>query len=404
MERIKYRYVLLTLGCIVKIIISISQYSWFLFAYAINSEVGWDLQRLGLTFTVFVFSATLCQPFSGLVADLYGPRRVAFFSAISVGGGLVLSSFASTPLELTLFYGLGGMGMGALNGVSTATAVKWFPDKRGLATGIVEFGFGAGTAFTNPITQALLNGFGFRVTFLYLGSFMWLTLIPFSFLFKYPDDDWAVPTKPGVKTNPVKSANWKPQEMLRTYQWFMIYFAFAFTISVVLMFGAQMKMLAKEFHIPQAHLYALLFLFPLGNGISRIIAGATSDRIGREKTMFIFYTLLGLDLFVLSTFGNIPLVFVGAVFMATLLGGSPFVLVPSEIGDFFGPKYATTNYGITVTAKAWAGFISGWLCAFLVDSYSTYKVPLVILAVLCILSGVFSSPLALKKPRINRGA
>jgi OFA family oxalate/formate antiporter-like MFS transporter len=267
----------------------------------------------------------------------------------------------------------------------------------------VEFGFGAGTAFTNPITQALLNGFGFRVTFQYLGVFMWLTLIPFSFLFRYPDDDWVLPSQSGTKHRPVKSLNWRPQEMLRTYQWFMIYFAFAFTISVVLMFGAQMKMLAKEFHIPQGHIYVLLFLFPLGNGVSRIIAGATSDKIGREKTMFAFYTLLGLSLFVLSTFGNIPLVFVCAVFMATLLGGSPFVLVPSEIGDFFGPKYATTNYGITVTAKAWAGFISGWFCAFLVDSYSTYKVPLVILGVLCILSGLFSSPYALKKPIMNRG-
>jgi len=159
-----------------------------------------------------------------------------------------------------------------------------------------------------------------------------------------------------------------------------------------------MKMLAKEFNIPKEYFNMVLILFPLGNGLSRIVSGTVSDAIGRAKTMVIFYLLLGISILCLVNFGQNPLSFTAIVFMASLLGGSPFALYPATIGDYYGPRYATTNYGITYTAKAWAGLISGWLSGYLVMQYGTYRIPLMIVAICSIIAAIISNPKILKKP------
>ena len=178
----KYRWLIIFASFVIMMIISIYQYSWFLFAYAIQTQLNWDLSTIGLAFTIFAYAATFIQPFSGFIADSYGPRNVAIAASFLVGIGLILVSFAFTPPVFYLFYGLGGLGVGVLIGISTACAVKWFPDKRGFATGLVVFGFGAGTAIFNWFIQALLDSKGLRPSFMCLGAFMIMTLIPLSML------------------------------------------------------------------------------------------------------------------------------------------------------------------------------------------------------------------------------
>jgi len=392
-----YRWALIIASFVIMMIISVYQYSWFLFAYAIQKQLNWNLAAIGLTFTVFAYAATFVQPFSGFIADSYGPRKVAIAASLLVGVGFILASRASSPQVLYLFYGLGGLGVGILYGISTACAIKWFPDKRGFATGLVVFGFGAGTAIFNFFIQGLLEARGLRTTFLWTGIFMTITLVPLSLLYRYPQEGWLPSVDAGNKTGQTPEA-FRPVEMLRTYQWFLIYFSFTVTVSIVLMFGAQMKMLAKEFNIPAGYFSMLLALFPLGNGLSRVVAGAVSDKIGREKTMRIFYSLLGISILCFVLFGHIPLLFVIIVFIAALLGGAPFALYPATIGDYYGSKYATTNYGFTYTAKAWAGLISGWLSGYLVMQFGSYKLILILVALGSLLAAVLSSPQLLKAP------
>ena len=320
-----YRWLLICSSFLIMMLISIYQYSWFLFAYAIERQLHWDLATIGLTFTIFAYAATFIQPFSGYIADSYGPRRVAIAASFLVGMGFILASFASSPPVFYLFYGLGGLGVGILYGISTACAVKWFPDKRGFATGLVVFGFGAGTAIFNWFIQGLLDSRGLSATLLWLGFLMIVTLIPLSLLYAYPKENWPLPLASVRDTAPL-SANYRPSEMLVTHQWFLIYFSFAVTVSIVLMFGAQMKMLAKEFNIPTAYFSIVLVLFPLGNGVSRVSSGACSDALGREKTMVIFYSLLGLSILLFVLLGHIPILFLIIVFIAALLGGAPFAL------------------------------------------------------------------------------
>lgn len=393
----KYRWVIIGASFVIMMIISIYQYSWFLFAYALQRQFDWDLATIGLTFTIFAYAATFVQPFSGFIADSYGPRRVSVAASFLVALGFILASFASTPPIYYLFYGLGGLGVGVLYGISTACAVKWFPDRRGFAAGLVVFGFGAGTAIFNWFIQGLLESKGVNSTFLLLGFFMMVTLVPLALFYRYPSEGWSasfVSDTEKIKT----SIDYKPVEMLRSYQWFIIYFSFAATVSIVLMFGAQMKMLAKEFDIPQSYFSLVLVLFPLGNGLSRVFAGGVSDRIGRERTMMIFYSLLGLSILAFVMFGRIPVLFLVLVFAAALLGGAPFALYPATIGDYYGSKFSTTNYGITYTAKAWAGLISGWLSGFLVMKFGSYRFPMIIVAVGSLMAAVLSNQKLLKPP------
>lgn len=133
-------------------------------------------------------------------------------------------------------------------------------------------------------------------------------------------------------------------------------------------------------------------------GLSRVFAGTVSDRIGREKTMMIFYSLLGLSILSFVLFGHIPVLFVVIVFTAALLGGAPFALYPATIGDYYGSRYSTTNYGITYTAKAWAGLISGWLSGYLFMEFGSYRLPLVLVALGSLVAAVLSNPRLLKAP------
>jgi OFA family oxalate/formate antiporter-like MFS transporter len=391
------RSTVLLASFVIMAVISIYQYSWFLFAYAIESEWNWDLAVIGLAFTIFTYAATFVQPFSGALADSYGPRVVATVASFLVGAGFILTSFAVSPKSLYLCYGLGGLGVGVLYGISTACAVKWFPDKRGFATGLVVFGFGAGTAVFNWYIQGLLESKGLHATFRYLGIFMMVTLIPLSLVYRYPASKSAPPGDK-VQTAGDLSSEFRPLEMLGTYQWFLIYFSFVATVSVVLIFGAQMKLLAKEFHIPRSYFDLLLILFPLGNGLSRVVAGAISDKIGRERTMVIFYGTLGLAILFFVRFADVLELFIPAVFLAALLGGAPFALYPATIGDYYGTRYSTTNYGITYTAKAWAGLISGWLSGYLVMRFGSYKIPLLLVAFCSLAAAALSNPRLMKAP------
>ncbi len=160
-----------------------------------------------------------------------------------------------------------------------------------------------------------------------------------------------------------------------------------------------MKMLAKEYHLPQSYFDLLLVIFPIGNGLSRIVSGSVSDKLGREKTMMIFFGALGLSIIALVQLGWNPIAFTILVFVAALLGGSPFALYPAIIGDYYGAKYSTVNYGITYTAKAGAGLIAGWLSGYFVLRFGSFKIPLLLIAVGCILAAVISSPKVLRSPK-----
>ncbi|MCR6692627.1 MAG: MFS transporter, partial [archaeon YNP-LCB-003-016] len=314
MER---RVLILLFAVVVMMFISVYQYSWSLFADAFSMVFGWDAATVGLAFTIFTYTATFIQPLSGFLADNYGARKVSMFASVVCGFGLIFSSMVGSPMLLYLAYGFGGFGVGILYGVSTALAVKWFPEKRGFATGIVVFGFGSGAALFNLIIQWLLSIYGLSFALKILGLGMLLVTLIASLFYVYPEGRVE-------RSRSSSSFDFNMKGMVSTWQWYLIYVSFTFTVAIVLIFAAQLKFLAKFFGISGYYLNLALTLFPVGNGLSRILAGFISDRIGRVKCMFIFYLLLGVSTMALVFLGFNPFLFVCLSFVVALFGGSPF--------------------------------------------------------------------------------
>jgi OFA family oxalate/formate antiporter-like MFS transporter len=390
------RWVHLAAAVAVMMVIGIYQYSWFLFSFRIHQDLHWDPVTLGLVYTVYHYTSTLVMPFSGYIADRYGPRPVSSVGAALVGIGFILCASFPTQGSMLASYALGGIGGGILYGVSTATAVKWFPERRGLATGCAVFGFGAGSALFNLAIEDSLATRGLERTFLVLGVAMLAVLLPLVQTYRYP----AVPATTATAGTPPPSTlvEFSPRQMVTTRQWYVIYISFSVTISVVLVFAAQMKLLAAQYGLPAGHFRALLVAFPLANGFSRLLAGAASDRFGRARTMQVCFSLLGVTMAALVWLGETPALFVLFVILAALFGGAPFTLYPAIVSDFYGQRYFTTNYGITYTAKAWAGLISGMGSGYLIARFGSFTVPLLLLGACSLAAALAAHPRFLSAP------
>ncbi|MFP3268317.1 MAG: OFA family MFS transporter [Desulfurococcales archaeon] len=403
MTKTKQRWVILVGAIIVMMFISIYQYSWSLFASGLNSDLKWSMTTIQMAFTLYTYAATFIQPFSGYFADKFGPRTIAILGGLLVAAGFLLCSTITSPIQLYLYYTLGSIGVGMLYGISAATAVKWFPDRRGLATGLVTFGFGAGTAIFNLPFQAWITNNGVKTAFLYVGILMLIFIMPFTFFYKYPEFVAKQQQKAGEKKEEQKgpdTTNWKWYEMLKTPQWWVIYISFTIVAAIALLFGAQVKPMAKENKIPAAVLNVVLVAYPLANGFSRIIGGWVSDFIkNRQMTGMIFYALAGLFMIALGLTAKNPTGFATFIVLSMLFAGYVFAFNPAVIGDFYGPRYSTTNYGITYTAKSWGGLISGYITAWLLVTFGSYTYSIMGLGIGALIAAILVSPWVLKKPK-----
>jgi OFA family oxalate/formate antiporter-like MFS transporter len=404
----RQRWIILVGAIIVMMFISIYQYSWSLFASGLKSNLRWEVTTIQLAFTLYTFAATFIQPFSGYFADKFGPRVIAIIGGLLVAAGFLLCSTIISPVQLYIYYSLGSIGVGILYGISAATAIKWFPDRRGLATGLVTFGFGAGTAIFNLPFRLWISSYGVKTAFLYVGILMLIFILPFTFFYKYPGSALEQRQKAGEEEKQKKeeekkgedTVNWKWYEMLKTYQWWFTYISFTIVAAVALLFGAQISLMAKENKIPADVLSFVLVAFPIANGFSRIVGGGISDIIkSRQMTGMIFYALTGILMIALSLTATNPSAFAAFIILSMFFAGYVFAFNPSVIGDFYGPKYSTANYGITYTAKSWGGLISGYITAWLLVTFGSYTYSIMGLGIGSLIAAVLVSPWILRKPQ-----
>ncbi|MBS7625018.1 OFA family MFS transporter [Candidatus Bathyarchaeota archaeon] len=392
--RREQRWVLLAGATIVMAFIAIYQYSWSLFALGLSVDLKWPMTTVQLAFTLYTYVATFVQPLSGYFADKFGPKKLSVLAGLLAATGFLLSSRVTSPLELYIYYTIGSVGVGVLYGVSTAIAVKWFSDRRGMAAGIVTFGFGSGTAIFNPLIQSWIINYGVRCAFLYVGALMLAFILPFALLYRYPEidnqGDWRAERGDNV--------NWKWYEMLKTWQWWLIYISFIAMSAIALLFGAQIAPMAEANNMPRDMLSLVLIAYPIANGFSRVLGGWISDYIGRQLTATLFYALSGVSMIALGLTASNPLCFALFVVLAMLFAGSVFAFNPAIVGDFYGSKYLTTNYGITYTAKSWGGLVSGYVTAYLLMLQKSYTSIVMALGAGALAAALLINPFLLKKP------
>jgi OFA family oxalate/formate antiporter-like MFS transporter len=357
------RWIQLALGVLCMTMIANLQYGWTLFVNPIAAKYGWEMAAIQWAFTIFVLTETWLIPFEGYLEDRVGPRPLVLFGGIMVGISWVMNSYADS---LTMLYGaqaIGGVGAGAVYGTCVGNALKWFPDRRGLAAGVTAAGFGMGSALTIIPISMIIASQGYEAGFLYFGVLQGVVIVLASFLLKSPPKEQL-----GARELPTSSArSFAPSEMLKTPAFWVMYLMFVMMAAGGLMATAQLGPIAKDFKVANVPvsllgitLPALTFALSLDrilNGVTRPFFGWVSDKIGRETTMFIAFGLEGIGLLALANLGHVPIMFVlltGLVFFAW---GEIYSLFPATCGDTYGSKFATTNAGLLYTAKGTASLL-----------------------------------------------
>jgi OFA family oxalate/formate antiporter-like MFS transporter len=357
------RLVQLLIGIVCMVMIANLQYGWTLFVTPIDQKYHWGRAAIQLAFTIFVLTETWLVPVEGWLVDRFGPKIVVLVGGILVGIAWTINSVAAELWVLYLAAAIGGIGAGAVYGTSIGNALKWFPDRRGLAAGLTAAGFGAGSALTIIPIQGMIQARGYEATFLWFGIGQGLVVVVLSLLLRAPQPG-EVPGSTRVRQS---ARDYTPAEILLSPIFWVMYAMFVLVGAGGLMATAQLAPIANDLQVAKVpvsllglSLPALTFALSIDrilNGLTRPFFGWVSDHIGRENTMFIAFGLEAVGIWALSTLGRDPVLFVilsGVVFFAW---GEIFSLFPSTCTDVYGAKYATTNAGLLYTAKGTAALL-----------------------------------------------
>ena len=397
----------LVFGIICMVMTANLQYGWTLFVTPIDNKYHWGRASIQVAFSIFVLAETWLVPFEGYLIDKFGPKLM-----VSIAGGLIAIAWAINAYadSLTLLYAgaiIGGVGAGIIYGASVGNALKWFPDRRGLAAGLTAAGFGAGSALTIVPIANLIKSDGYEVAFLWFGLGQGLVVMLVALLLRAPEaGEVPLPAAPAVQQT---RRDYGPREVLKTPVFWVMYAMFVLVGAGGLMATAQLAPIAKDFRVDNIPvsilgltLPALTFALSIDrvlNGICRPFFGWVSDHIGRENTMFIAFLLEGIGIYALLLMAGNPVWFVvlsGVVFFAW---GEIYSLFPATCTDLYGRKFATTNYGMLYTAKGTASLLVP-LANVLTTATGSWRAVFIIAALLNIVAAVMAL-LVLKPMRIK---
>ncbi|MGG7099084.1 L-lactate MFS transporter [Clostridium sardiniense] len=321
-------------------------FMWSLFNIPFTDKFGWDKSSIVFTFSVMIFFFTFSAIFGGRLQDKYGPRKIATIGSILFGAGVILSSTASEVWQLYLYYGvIAGIGAGFVYVCPVATCVKWFPDKRGLVTGLAVSAFGLSALVFKPIAIHFINVASVPGVFLYLGIiYTILAIIPAQFL-SLPDEEVKANNK--NTTNDKDEINITPKEMLSHGKFYVLAMMYLFggtacltVIGLARDIGVELANITPE---AAANAVAVISLFNAGG---RLFWGMISDKLGIEKSAGIIYIIMTLSM-AYTAFGDLSgnKYFIVLGFMAISYGGM-LTIFPTIMAAYYGTKNFGVNYGI----------------------------------------------------------
>jgi MFS transporter, OFA family, oxalate/formate antiporter len=365
----------LSASLVAMVMIANLQYAWTLFVGPIQQAHGWKLTDVQWAFTLFVLFQTWVQPLDGWLIDRLGPRRFITAAGILCGVGWSSMGVAKTLPQLYFFYILAGIGAAFVYSGCVGSAVKWFTNRRGLASGIIAAGFGGGTALFIPVITYVIRTRGYESAFLFTGILQGVVITVAAQFLRHPGPNF-VPAKAAAAVASKarrNTENFTTREMLRTPQFYLLYVMFVAMATGGLLVTANAGPLVKSWGLAAAALTAATTLSPIANGGSRIFWGWASDRIGREISMAVAFVLQAVCLVGVLTIGRTsPTMFTITLILTFFTWGEVFALFPSTLGDYFGTKFATSNYGILYTAKAVAGILGVGVATTIYEQFNSW--------------------------------
>jgi OFA family oxalate/formate antiporter-like MFS transporter len=349
------------------------QYAWTLFVKPIIAATHWKLSDVQWGFTFFIAFETWVMPCSGWLIDRLGPRTFMTVAGVLCGVGWAAIGHASTLFELYAWYSLAGFGAALVYCGSMGIALKWFPDRRGLAAGLIAAGFGSGSAMFTWIIAKTIRETDYRTAFLYTGIGFGLLIVLAAQFLENPSRTAPVVLSGAVKLRSHRE-DFNSWEMLQTPHFYML-FSMALMMGIGgLMVTAQVAPMADTYKLGAAALSTALFVNPLANGGGRLFWGWVSDHIGRERTMFTAFVLQSVFLVAVVTVGRTsPALFITCTALVFFTWGEVYSLFPSASADLFGARNASSNYSFIYSAKGVASILGGGLAAKLYEQTGSWN-------------------------------
>ena len=364
------RWVQLGLGLMAMMAISSPQYVWTLFTKSFQDNLGATLAAVQVTFSLLIVLQTWLSPLQGYLVDRFGPRLLIALGCLLSGAGWVLSSTATSLLGLYLTYGLFcGIGTGIVYVGIIGLMVRWFPDRRGLATGVVAAGYGFGAIATTFPIDSMLKSAGYQHTLVVFGIILGLIGAAAALAMRTPGRADVLPPALAIPL----PRHPPPRRMLRTPVFWLLFGMMTMMSTGGLMIISQFAAFSRDFGVANLVVFGLAAL-PLAltvdritNGLTRPFFGWLSDRIGRENTMAVAFLMEAAAVAIMIAFRSDPLAFVVLSAVVFFGWGEIFSLFPSTLTDTFGTQYATTNYGFLYMAQGVGSVLGGPLAALLHD-------------------------------------
>lgn len=376
-------------------------YAWSVFRVPLAKQFGWSISEVTLTFTISIFVLGVSAFFGGLWLNRKGPRIVALTGGFLYGAGVFLASFSDHKLWwLYLTYGvIGGIGVGFSYIVPVAVLVKWFPDRRGLITGIAVGGFGAGALITAPVATRLIQSVGVLSTFAYLGVAYLLVTVVSGYFMRNPPEGWKpegwAPT--GTQATQRSTRDYTLGDALRTWQWWALWLLLFLNTSAGISIISQESPLFQELgRVSAVAAAGMVGVASIGNALGRVFWAWASDTITRRAT-FVMMFLAQVVLFWALPSINSPSLLTIIAFVVLMCYGGGFGTMPAFVADYFGSKNVGPIYGLMLTAWGFASAFGPLLIAYMRQASGTYHGALHVIAGVMAVSVVL--PLIVSPPR-----
>jgi OFA family oxalate/formate antiporter-like MFS transporter len=354
-------------------------YTWSVVSKGIPDVWGWSEAAKSLPYSVACLVFSLVMVPAGSMQDRIGPRTVASIGGLLLGIGLLTASQTTTTLGFIFGFGiLAGAGIGFGYASATPPAVKWFPAARtGLIAGIVVSGFGLASVYVAPLVKTLIQAYSLSTTLMILGVGFLLIVVGLAQFLEPPPMGYIPAGTPPMPAN--KSAakmEYHPKEMLKTWQFYALWFMYACGAGAGLMIISKLAKIA-EVQSGVSLGFVLVAILAVGNGGGRIVAGILSDKIGRKKTLFSCFVLQAVTILLLSQAGSDNVLGSSLVLgiLSALIGanyGANLALFPSITKDYYGIRNFGVNYGLVFTAWGLGGFTLSLLAGQVYDKTQSF--------------------------------
>lgn len=405
-ERLANRWGIAAAAVIMQICLG-AVYGWSVFKIPLMKTEHWSETSVQLNFTLAILFLGVGTVIGGLWQDRVGPRKVATVAGVLYGIGYLVAAWGSSTHSLGVIYAgygvLSGIGMGMGYITPVATLVKWFPDKRGLMTGVAVCGYGAGALVMSPIAARMITSRGVPATFLGFGIVYLILVVIAAQFYANPPQGWQLPGwKPtSAVAKAATTYDFTVREAARTWQFYLLWAMLFLNVSAGIMIISQASPMAqsKEFvgmtALQAASMVGLISIF---NGLGRVFWAWVSDMIGRARVYFLLFAIQAVVFFLLPRIHGATTFSVCFAIIGLCYGGG-FGTMPSFTADFFGAKYMGGIYGWILLAWGAAAIPSPIMIARLHQSTGTFSTAVYIIAVVMVCSLVL--PLMARRPQVE---